>query len=664
MAICEMRLLKLAGINGEQDKLLTALHKTGAVELKKTETLFEGGERSFSDKSEINAKQDLLERAITTVSKMAVEMKKTLPEADGFSVEYDDFMNIASSADAINEYACNIVAYSDKLADIKAQIIALNTKIAEYQPYIGVKAAFSRFKATEKTQCKLGLLEEKNYNKLVNELAGENADNRLIALYCEAKWNKGRVVSVVYHTGVKEYAEKLFAANAFVCCPYSENNTAEQIICSLNDQIRDLNQEDAQLRLQIANAADKVRDMKILSDYYRYVKEKMIGADGFLNTKSVFVLEAYVPAEREAQVCEAIEKTTDYFCMEFIPLTENDYAPTLMQNKKVTKQFEFVTNLYSIPKYLSFDPNAVLGVFFSIFMGFINGDVGYGILMMVGGYLFAKKQKRDNSLKRLAMVMCYSGIFTLLFGLAFDSFLGIPLMRNMHLIEKPFLPDPISDMSVIAGISVPSLLLISLGMGVVHIMAGLFITALIHFQHGRIWDGICDGIVWDLFLLGLILLVIGLTGILPDITKPAAILMVASVAVGAITAGRHSKGFGKLSKGFSAVYGLINYMSDILSYARLYGLMLSGAQIASIVSNQLALPMMQSPGGVGGCLACILIMLAGHAFNIAMGLLGAFVHDARLQYVEFFSRFYEGDGSLFTPFGMKFDHLYLEEKKA
>ena len=242
----------------------------------------------------------------------------------------------------------------------------------------------------------------------------------------------------------------------------------------------------------------------------------------------------------------------------------------------------------------------------------------------------------------------------------FDSLFGIPILRNAGLISKPFLPDPVYDNSVVAGISIPSLLLISLGMGVVHIMAGLFITALIHFAHGRILDGIFDGLIWDVFLGGIIVLVVGLTGLAPAVTKPAVLVIVVSVAIGAIFAGRHEKGFGKITKAFGSVYGLINYMSDILSYARLYGLMLSGAQIASIVSNQLALPMLTSPGGAGGFIACALIMLIGHVFNIAMGLLGAFVHDARLQYVEFFSRFYEGEGQLFTPFATKFDHVYLK----
>ncbi|MDY6367170.1 MAG: V-type ATPase 116kDa subunit family protein, partial [Clostridia bacterium] len=119
----------------------------------------------------------------------------------------------------------------------------------------------------------------------------------------------------------------------------------------------------------------------------------------------------------------------------------------------------------------------------------------------------------------------------------------------------------------------------------------------------------------------------------------------------------HEKGFGKFSKGFGAVYGLINIMSDILSYARLFGLMLSGMIIAQTFNYKLGLPMIQG-GGIGIPLGVIIIII-GHVFNLAMNVLGAYIHDSRLQYIEFFGKFYTGEGEKFTPFGSQFDYIYL-----
>lgn len=656
MAIAKMLSMRLVAVAEDKEKILSALHKTGAVEIVKTPEFFEG-RRTTGDVSALKEKRDELERASELIRRLAVEYKLQKPEADGFSLPYDEFMKLPDSEVEILDRAKSVSDMQNEAATLVADAAADRAVAAEYAPYAGVKERLSSFKGSEKTVCRVGVLNDRNYASL----AAFSEAQPLFSSVDYGGTGGKRAVCVIYHDEIAELAEKTLSESGFVDCPFKDDETAIERIEFFEKRSESALSRAEELRKAIGGMGESVKQFKALSDYYYFLLQKQECEDGFLCTDSSFVLEAFVPEEREEEVKNAVEGVTDFAYCEFTLVPEGEYAPTLMKNKKATRQFEFVTNLYSVPKYASFDPNAVLGVFFSAFMGFITGDAIYGLLMIVGGYLFARTRKRDDSMRRLAMVMVYSGIFTVLFGVAFDSYLGIPLLRNLGVISKPFLPDPISDTSSISGINVPSLLLIALGMGVVHIMAGLFITALIYFEHGRILDGIFDGIVWDIFLGGGIVAVLGITGTLPGVTTPAAIVTVVALAIGALTSGRHEKGlFGKAKKCFGSLYGLINYLSDILSYARLYGLMLSGAQIASIVSNQLALPMLDSPGGIGGIAACVLIMLVGHLFNIAMGLLGAFVHDARLQYVEFFSRFYEGDGELFTPFGMKFEHLYLE----
>ena len=143
------------------------------------------------------------------------------------------------------------------------------------------------------------------------------------------------------------------------------------------------------------------------------------------------------------------------------------------------------------------------------------------------------------------------------------------------------------------------------------------------------------------------------------VTTYAMYATVGCAVLGVLTAGITEKGAWKFIKMFTSAYGLINYASDILSYARLYGLMLSGAQIASIFTNTLAIQML-FPGGVVGIIFGVIVIIIGNVFNVAMSLLGAFIHDSRLQYVEFFGRFYEGEGELFTPFGRSYEHIYFK----
>lgn len=652
MAIAKMLKMKLVGISCEQNALLNALHKTGAVELKSCEPMFEG-KKVPSDKSEIVLKRDECENAINLITRFAKDFSKDVP-ADGFSVGYDDFMKISELENEILGCAKKTESLFERYNELKAEKIALANEKSAYAVYAGVKNKFSDFKGTQKTRCLLGSVSARGYEKML-----EKTEGSLITVFKECDGSP-LAVSVLYHAEAQSECEKILGECGFSACNYSGDFTAEEKIAEINDEYKKCESEEKSCAEKIADFADFVKDLRVLSDYFAFEIEKLCSSDEFLRTESAFLLEAFVPEDEKDDVLAAVKEVTRACYVEFYDIPETEFAPTLMKNKKVPRQFEVVTNLYSVPKYLSLDPNGIMGLFFAAFMGFINADVGYGLIMIIGGFLFAAKQKRETSLAKLARVMAYSGFFTLIFGFLVDSLFGIPFMRNAGWVKTTILPDPIKDFSNMAGISVPTMLLISLGMGVLHIMVGLFLTAIIHFKHGRVWDGICDGIVWDVFLAGLITLVLGMIGVLGETgTKVGAILAVAAIAIGALTAGRHSKGFGKFTKGFGAVYGLINYLSDILSYARLYGLMLSGAQIASIISNNLALPMLSSPGGAGGIIACALIMLAGHAFNIAMGLLGAFVHDARLQYVEFFSRFYEGDGELFAPMGSKLSHVYV-----
>jgi V/A-type H+-transporting ATPase subunit I len=184
--------------------------------------------------------------------------------------------------------------------------------------------------------------------------------------------------------------------------------------------------------------------------------------------------------------------------------------------------------------------------------------------------------------------------------------------------------------------------------------------------------GIFDGLIWVVFFISFVLAAFnflcdylgvglsdGIRSFFASVQTPALYTLIGSVVVAAVAAGREEKGFGKFSKGFGTVYGLINIMSDVLSYARLFGLMLSGMIIAQTFNYKLGLPLIQG-GGVGIVFGSVVIVI-GHVFNIAMNVLGAYIHDSRLQYIEFFSKFYTGEGRKFTPIGSQMKYIYLKK---
>jgi V/A-type H+-transporting ATPase subunit I len=211
----------------------------------------------------------------------------------------------------------------------------------------------------------------------------------------------------------------------------------------------------------------------------------------------------------------------------------------------------------------------------------------------------------------------------------------------------------------LAGIYVPSVLVIALLVGTVQLFAGYICRAVQCWRRGQIFDGICDGITWAVFSVGVILAIVGFVDEfnMPILATVGGIIAGVGLVAAMLTAGRHSNILGKFTKGFGAAYGVINYLSDVLSYARLYGLMLSGAVIAGIVSKY-GVQFIVS-GNIAFIILGVVLMVVGHAFNLAMSLLGAYIHDARLQYVEFYGRFFEGEGELFTPLGSSHKYVYV-----
>ena len=259
-----------------------------------------------------------------------------------------------------------------------------------------------------------------------------------------------------------------------------------------------------------------------------------------------------------------------------------------------------------------------------IIFGLMMGDAGYGLLMVLGIGLFKKLKKPRGEFGKLVNVLFFSGFTTILWGVLFGSYFG----ETWHPILFVPLDDPMR------------MLIFCAVLGLLHMFSGMAVQMAASIKAGRFWDAIFDQFSWMMLLAGLGLL------FLPQTRTVGAALAVAGAVIVLFTAGRAKKGvFGKIIGGFGGLYGITSYMSDILSYSRILALSLSSG-VVGMVMNLLA-------GMVGGTAVgfvfSLLIYVVGHIFNLAMGLLSAYVHDSRLQYIEFFNKFYEGGGYAFRP---------------
>ncbi len=653
MAIAEMSRMKLLGVKCEEEKILAALHRTCSIQIITDNDADSArvNDDGFAEKFDrLGFACDYL---FTNINRISKERKAVAPiKEQVYGVTYEEFVSALSLEEKIEPIVSDLTLIREKSIDLKAELVRLRNEYSAYKPFIGLKPRFSTFKETKETRTFLGTIKPSSAQTFID-------GDYPCSAFIECEDPTVAVLSVVCLKEDESYISGVLAGVGFSRSDFKGDFTGKEKCEKLSGEIASAEKALYDLDTELISKGEYLKEMKILLDRYSFELEKTRDKNGFYTTDSTFMIDAYLPTEAKERVETALKETSDTVFIEFNVVPKDEFAPTLMKNKKLTKQFEFITNLYSPPKYGTIDQNFVMMIFFSVFMGFIMADMGYGIAMILGGIVMAKRIGRDTGTARLCNIIAFGGVFTFIFGALFDSFFGYGLLRAIGLLESPIMPDAINHKLDLAGISVPTLLLLSLGMGVVQIIASLLMKAASYFRDGKILDGIFEGVVWSLFLVGLMVLVIDFAGLTEGLAKPAAITMIASVAIGALTAGRHEKGLGKFTKGFSSVYGLINYMSDILSYARLYGLMLSGAQIATIVTS-LSIPLMTSVGGVIGG---VLILIVGHLFNLAMGLLGAYIHDSRLQYIEFYGRFYEGEGELFTPFGTKFDNIYFAEQK-
>lgn len=675
MAIAEMSRLTLVGLKSDKNAILEALQRTGAVQIVGTDD-YEFAEKGTENASltEVGAAIDRAERALDFIAKEIDAAPRSFRVGgvikDGIGVTADEFFDVGKNLSEYERILSDAEALEAKRIALKAKIEALNGERKIYEDYACLEDTFASFQNTAGTVVYLGIVPADKTSSLVASFAD------LDTAYCKVigAASRGNVVTVIAYKPDKESVESRLATCGFVRCNITENLLPSEKTAEIDKELGICEAESDALYISACEMAPLTGKIKIYIDYLAFLREKYGLDDKFANTESAFVLSAFVPSEATDRVRESIETSARASYADFQTVKRDEFAPTLMKNNRKVRNFEAVTNMYSAPAYGALDPNGIMGLFFSLFMGVIMADVGYGLMMIIGGFWFAKRQREGTTVNRMAKVFAYGGFFAIAIGILLDSWLGMSLLRGCEGYYASVLPaaaaekynafylayiDPIYAGSNVMGIGVPSMLLWCLGLGTLHIAVSLILKAVQCFERKQILSGIFGGLTWAFTLISFIVWVFCLAAEISEIATYAMYITAGLAITGIFTAGIEEKGAGKFIKIFTSAYGLINYASDILSYARLYGLMLSGAQIASIFTNTLAIQML-FPNGVLGVIFGVVIIIAGNVFNVAMNLLGAFIHDSRLQYVEFFGRFYEGEGELFTPFGRVYEHIYFK----
>ena len=386
------------------------------------------------------------------------------------------------------------------------------------------------------------------------------------------------------------------------------------------------------------------------------------------------MLEGWIREDAVEQTEAAIQSVTEAYSFETREPNEDEIPPSVVKNNKLVTPFEEVQTLYSRPDPYGIDGTPYMTPFYILLFGLMLSDTGYGILLLLGALAYIKIKKPTGMSGGISRVLAWGGLSTAVWGVFVGSFFGISRTPASGAIfdyvsaffDKlgifPVWLDPMTDSR--------EMLALCMGLGILHMVSGYLINALECFKRGDWQSAIFDQISWVLIILGLVIgflpMIAGMAGMtveLPkSVTQPAVICALVGAALILVFKGRTKpKIFGKITGGLGELYNITGVLSDILSYARLFALGIATGVIGQVFNTLCGMLMQgKSLGGqiAGGALAIILLILL-HTFNLAINTLGAFVHCARLQYVEFYGKFYEAGGRAFQPLSYKTRHIQV-----
>lgn len=635
MAIVKMKHLRLVAMGSDRERLLHLLQSMGCVEIDEPSVDPDDpvwASLSRPDSGGLNAARERhseAERAVAVLKRSAPEKSRMLQAKPDLT--RDKLLDPQAAGQALAA-AEEINGAERRINAIHSEQLKVESQKAALAPWLGLDLPLETGSGDQVT-IQLGTLpgalpfEEAEKAALA---AGELAQLTQVSADREARY-----CLLVCHTSqsqpVLEALKELGWSRANL---RDWTGTAAENTDRLDRELEALAGEEKQLEDKLAGMGALRPALQQLADCTAAEVSREESRERTRDTGTTFFLEGWVPAERWPELEQAL---ASYPCAcEAADPAPEEYAqvPVQLKNNWFTRPLNMVTEMYSLPAYGTVDPNPLMAPFFIFFYGFMMADMGYGLLMMLASFIVMKKAKPDGpTMRHMVPLLGLCGVSTFLMGMLTGGFFGDLLPQLAQLIDPdtsftamPALFSPLDDaLAVLIG---------SLAIGVAQIFTGMAVSMYRKIKGGEVVAALCSEGVWYLVFV----LLAG--GILLGQVKTA---LIAILVLLVLTQGYGKKGIlGKLMGiGGSLYNNVTGYFSDILSYSRLMALMLAGAVIAQVFNTLGAL--------TGNVIAFFIIAMIGNALNMALNLLGCYVHDMRLQCLEYFGRFYEDGGKPFRP---------------
>jgi V/A-type H+-transporting ATPase subunit I len=428
------------------------------------------------------------------------------------------------------------------------------------------------------------------------------------------------------------------------------------------------------LHSRAVKLSSEIDKFNILLDAAGLLLERVNATRSGCSSSHVYLFRAWIRSADLDDFTRSLDKIGEVEVEEIEP-DEGEIPPSPLTENATVSPYTLLTDMYGQPTRKDPDPTPLMAPFYALFFGICIGDAGYGITLALGSAAGWYIVRRRHGNTRLFQLLFQGGLASILVGIFLGGWFGIPFDSLPGFLQAPanilngLVPGYEPGQSGQNGFGVSKqFLYLTLALGLLQLTAGIIINLVKRWKAGEKFAAVVDQSGWLLATAGLFPWLFNhylLKGVLYNVNGPLDSIFMYMLAVGAllifITGGREAKGFGKIGLGAYAMYGIVNLLGDVLSYSRLFALALSSAIIAQVVNtmggmmiNELGIPVL-------GFVLAALVLIGGHLFNLAMAALSGFIHTARLQFVEFFGKFYDGTGVPFKP--LRYEPKYVHIKR-
>lgn len=650
MAIVKMKKFTLLTFESKKRKFLKEVQGLSNVEFINLQD--EGFLEKYEDLKKLSKDNDEVEcskyEENLSKAKFGVEFfNKYVPKKSGLkalregkvSLTLDELEEKVNSSNWINSY--------EKAKEKEAELLKLDSEVTKLQseidvltPWENLDVPLNELKTLRNTSYYLGTIakgyEETMFQELSNcyvEIISRSTNDINLLILANNEYD--------------ENISEVLRSFGFTAFKTEHADVPLKLILDFKHDIEEIKSKKFFIQEEISDFEEDLKILELAYDYFASKVERKKVSSNFLKTKNVCAIQGWI-AEEDSEdlktICSKVLNDDYYIEFEDVKEEEIDDVPIKLKNGELVSAFESITGMYSYPKYNEIDPTPLLTPFYLIFFGMMVADVGYGLLVLIASIIALKFLKLNNSMRDFMKFFFYLSFPTIFFGLVYGSFFGDAITMPFKLIDT--------------NKDVMTIVVLSLVLGVIQIFFGLFIKAYSLIRIGKSKDALLDAGSWIITLLSL-----GGIAAVKFLSLPSFlnILFIITSIIGAILivigGGREEKSFGaKAGQGLYALYGITGYVGDLVSYTRLMALGLAGGSIAGALN----LLIHTLPGLAAVLLGPVLFVLF-HIFNLELSLLGAYVHTARLQYVEYFGKFYDGGGRPFKAF--KSSEKYISIKR-